>query len=445
MTDMTEIDGDTERITASLTAGWQLPAMMYSDPAVYEQEQELIFPRAWQYVGCEKDLAEPGAYLTAQLGDLPIVVVRDRDGVLHGHVNVCRHRLHPVAEGTGCRQLFQCRYHGWTYTHDGSLRSAPGLRDEDAFDRQTLGLRPIQVETFRGFVFANPDVAAEPLAEYLGGAHALVDELNLDFADWEHGGTYTYDIPANWKLFTENALECYHCPLVHQDTYATAFHTTKANYQCTEFDNVAVQVAPVTELTERLAARGGLDGFRLLYLWPVSFLSVDDFVGMVARTVPLGSHSSRFVVDAFVKPGTDPAVLEQWLDIYDRTFAEDKTVVAAQQAGRLRSGTARPADDQLRIDHRHVPTPHLGRVGRPIDHRFTSRTGHTLGTDPTRGFRSRFAGRRRHHRGRRRRLPHSRPRCRWGPATVAARSPHRLVPDRRADPAILAVRRPAHH
>ncbi|RZK96462.1 MAG: 2Fe-2S iron-sulfur cluster binding domain-containing protein [Rhodococcus sp. (in: high G+C Gram-positive bacteria)] len=333
MTDMTEIDGDTERITASLTAGWQLPAMMYSDPAVYEQEQELIFPRAWQYVGCEKDLAEPGAYLTAQLGDLPIVVVRDRDGVLHGHVNVCRHRLHPVAEGTGCRQLFQCRYHGWTYTHDGSLRSAPGLRDEDAFDRQTLGLRPIQVETFRGFVFANPDVAAEPLAEYLGGAHALVDELNLDFADWEHGGTYTYDIPANWKLFTENALECYHCPLVHQDTYATAFHTTKANYQCTEFDNVAVQVAPVTELTERLAARGGLDGFRLLYLWPVSFLSVDDFVGMVARTVPLGSHSSRFVVDAFVKPGTDPAVLEQWLDIYDRTFAEDKTVVAAQQAG----------------------------------------------------------------------------------------------------------------
>ncbi|MFD6061225.1 SRPBCC family protein [Rhodococcus wratislaviensis] len=333
MTDVATAENDTEPITASLAAGWQLPAAMYSDPAVYEQEQQVIFPHAWQYVGREKDLAEPGAYLTAQIGDLPIVVVRDRKGVLHGHVNVCRHRLHPVAEGAGCKQLFQCRYHGWTYTHDGSLRSAPGLRDEDAFDRQTLGLRPIQVEAFRGFVFANPDAAAEPLEEYLGGAHALVDELNLDFAEWEHSGTYTYDIPANWKLFTENALECYHCPLVHQDTYATAFHTTKANYHCTEFDNVAVQVAPVTELTERLATRSGLNGFRLLYLWPVTFLSVDDFVGMVARTVPLGADSSRFIVETFVKPGTDPAVLEQWLDIYDRTFAEDKSVVAAQQAG----------------------------------------------------------------------------------------------------------------
>ncbi|MGQ4596401.1 SRPBCC family protein [Nocardia sp. R6R-6] len=334
MTETTATYGDADRISASLDAGWQLPAALYSDPAVHEQEKRQIFAKSWYYVGRERDLSEPGSYLTAQLGDLPIVVVRDRAGALHGHVNICRHRLHPVAEGSGCSHLFQCRYHGWTYTHDGSLRSAPGLRDEDAFDRQTLGLRPVSVDTFRGFVFANPDIAAEPLHDYLAGAHELIDELDLDFADWEHAGTYTYDVAANWKLFTENALECYHCPLVHENTYATVFHTTKADYQCTEFDNVAVQIAPVTELTERIAQRpGGLDGFRLLYLWPMTFLSVDDFVGIVARTIPVGAHGSRFVVDAFVKPGTDPAVLEQWLDVYDRTFEEDKTVVVAQQAG----------------------------------------------------------------------------------------------------------------
>ncbi|WP_346348888.1 SRPBCC family protein [Rhodococcus sp. T2V] len=333
MTDLTPPRQARDSVTASLAAGWQLPAAMYSDPDTFEAEKELIFSKAWQYVGPERDLSEPGAYLTAQLGDLPVVVVRDRDGALHGHVNVCRHRLHPVAEGSGCRQLFQCRYHGWTYTHDGSLRSAPGLQNEDAFDRQTLGLRPVQVDTFHGFVFANPDIEAAPLHEFLAGAHEVIDELNFDFADWEFSGTYTYDIPANWKLFTENALECYHCPLVHQDTYATVFDTTTKNYLCTEFENVAVQVAAPTAVTERLAERAELDGFRLLYLWPVTFLSVDDFIGIIARTIPTGSHGSRFVVDTFVKPGTDPKVLGQWLDVYDRTFDEDKTVVAAQQGG----------------------------------------------------------------------------------------------------------------
>ncbi|MFI8568809.1 SRPBCC family protein [Rhodococcus sp. NPDC078407] len=331
MTDVTV--NDTDRVGESLDAGWQLPASLYSDPAVYATEKKRIFAQSWQYVGREKDLTESGSYLTAQLGDIPVVIVRDKDGALHGHVNVCRHRLHPVAEGAGCSALLQCRYHGWTYTHDGSLRSAPGLQDEDAFDRQTLGLRPVSVGTINGFVFANPDATAAPLREFLGQAADRLDELQLNFADWDHAGTFTYDIPANWKLFTENALECYHCPLVHETTYATAFETAKQDYLTTEFGNAAFQIAPVTEMTEQLADATDLDGFRMLYLWPVSIMSVDDFVGMVARTVPVGSHSSRFVVDAFVKPGTDPDALAKWLDIYDKTFDEDKTVVTAQQAG----------------------------------------------------------------------------------------------------------------
>ncbi len=56
--------------------------------------------------------------------------------------------------------------------------------------------------------------------------------------------------------------------------------------------------------------------------------------GLIDLTeIPAGSHGSRFVVDTFVKPGTDPKVLGQWPDVYDRTFDEDKTVVAAQQGG----------------------------------------------------------------------------------------------------------------
>lgn len=330
------VNATADRIGSSLDAGWQLPASLYADPAVFALERDRVFARSWQYAGLERDVAAPGAYITAQIGDVPVVVVRDKDGVLHGHVNICRHRLHPVAEGSGCKQLFQCRYHGWTFRHDGSLRSAPGLQEEDAFDRQTLGLRPIAVDVLNGVVLVNLDAAAEPLRDYLGhDAVAAADKLE-SFTGWDHAGQFTYEIDANWKLFVENSLECYHCPLVHENTYSTVFETSEKFYLCEEFEHAATQIAAVTQLTEDMVERSGFDeatGFHLFYLWPVTFMSVDDFVGIVAHTVAVDATTTRFVVDAFVRPGTDPQVLAEWLDVYDRTFAEDKIVVAAQQAG----------------------------------------------------------------------------------------------------------------
>ena len=66
----------------------------------------------------------------------------------------------PVAMKDGCRKLLQCRYHGWTYTLDGRLQNAPRMSREMDFDRDELSLIPVSVDTWRGFVFVNPDAAA---------------------------------------------------------------------------------------------------------------------------------------------------------------------------------------------------------------------------------------------------------------------------------------------
>ena len=122
--------------------------------------------RAWQYAGPRGQVAEPGAFFTATGRDMPVVVVRDRDG------DAARvpQRLPPPRlarlRREGKRETLQCPYHAWTYGLDGSLRAAPRADREPGFDRTELGLVPVAVDTWGPFVFVNPDPEAAPLAEH---------------------------------------------------------------------------------------------------------------------------------------------------------------------------------------------------------------------------------------------------------------------------------------
>ena len=77
----------------------------YSDPELTARERERIFARAWQYVGHLGELGDGAGYLAARVGDIPIVVTRDREGQLRAFLNVCRHRGSVLATGTAARRL----------------------------------------------------------------------------------------------------------------------------------------------------------------------------------------------------------------------------------------------------------------------------------------------------------------------------------------------------
>src|SRR5687768_975058 len=159
---------------ATTAGGRTIPFDWYSDPAVLRLERERIFRRTWQYAGRADQVAEPGAFFTGDLGGVPIVVLRDKDGRLRAFLNVCRHRGSLVCEGEGKRETLQCPYHAWTYGLDGSLRAAPRSDREPGFDKSELGLVPVSVEAWGPFVFVNPDADAAPLAETLGELPELV-------------------------------------------------------------------------------------------------------------------------------------------------------------------------------------------------------------------------------------------------------------------------------
>jgi len=201
-----------------------LPGRYYTDPAVFAREQEHIFESMWFCAVRSGDLATPGAFRTVQVGRESVLVVRGRDGLLRGFLNVCRHRgamLYTELAGEVRRNL-QCPYHAWTYGLDGRLVAAPNLVTMPDVDRVERGLVTVHLREWLGYAWVC--LAEEPpsfeqdvlqaVVERLGDLAAIeayrVDELAV-------GRRISYDVQANWKLIVENFMECYHCATIHPE------------------------------------------------------------------------------------------------------------------------------------------------------------------------------------------------------------------------------------
>jgi glycine betaine catabolism A len=206
-----------------------LPRASYVDQDEFIRERELVLFPSWFCVGRADSVASPGDYLTADVAGESIIVVRTRDGSLGAFYNVCRHRgsrLVPPGTGepapeprrTGCfAGSIRCPYHGWTYGLDGTLRAAPFLPEVRAY-RTLLGLHPVDVAEWGGFVFARLEHVAgeaDSLADWLGDIPARIARYPL--ADLRVGQRLRYQVAANWKVILENYNECYHCGPVHPE------------------------------------------------------------------------------------------------------------------------------------------------------------------------------------------------------------------------------------
>lgn len=194
----------------------------YRDPYVFQVEVEQSFGRTWFCVGRTEAVGAPGSYVAAEVADQPIVVLRDREGVLRAFHNVCRHRgtlLFEPGRGT-LRGAIKCPYHAWTYRLDGRLVGTPHVRPDEV-DREGLGLLPIRVDEWQGCLFVNLSGDAPPLGAWLDAQ----DDEPRRFERWDLGElhvahTTRYEVQANWKILVENYEECLHCPGVHPELVA---------------------------------------------------------------------------------------------------------------------------------------------------------------------------------------------------------------------------------
>src|SRR6516165_9938756 len=126
-----------------------------SEKAVYDDEMEKIFGRAWLMIGHESLVAAPDDFFHTYMGEDPVILTRDGEGRLHALLNMCRHRGNRVVRcDDGNAKRFMCTYHGWTYRNDGALEYVPGEAQAyyDALDKPSLGLIEARVETYAGIV-----------------------------------------------------------------------------------------------------------------------------------------------------------------------------------------------------------------------------------------------------------------------------------------------------
>jgi len=212
------LDPDMARsLLDGIAAGTSLPTEWFVDADIFRAELELVHRRSWHYVGHVGQLAEAGAVVPLELAQVPIVLVRGDDDVIRGFVNICRHRGHLVVLDSGVVPRLKCDYHAWTYGHDGALLGAPRSKGDPAFHPESFGLVPIQVHVWGPTIWANISLDAPGFDVWTEGMAARLTANGLDLEACEFAFDHTWDIAANWKVFQDNTIECYHCPSTHPE------------------------------------------------------------------------------------------------------------------------------------------------------------------------------------------------------------------------------------
>jgi len=197
---------------------------VYTDPAIFAAELDAIFTRGWVFVGHESEIPEPGGYVTRRLGLDPVIMVRHRTGEVHVLANRCSHRGVTLCQAAaGKAKAFSCIFHGWTFALDGSLRGIP-QPDGLCRDRQELGLdRPGQVDSYKGFVFANQSGTAGSLADHLGPGGMVLLDWVCDLSPVGQlqitAGWIGQQSASNWNMWAESDLDGYHLARLHSSLW----------------------------------------------------------------------------------------------------------------------------------------------------------------------------------------------------------------------------------
>jgi phenylpropionate dioxygenase-like ring-hydroxylating dioxygenase large terminal subunit len=333
-----------------------LPWNTYSDPQFVAPERERIFARSWQYVGHTGQLAQPG-YFAALVGDIPVVVTRDRDDALRAFLNVCRHRGSVVASGEGRRASLQCPYHAWTYGLDGALLAAPRAEREGGIE-PGVSLRPASVGTWGPLVFVNPDADATPLAETLGRLPELVAETGIDVGSLEFRHRAESSVQANWKLVAENFLECYHCAVAHP-SFSAVVDVSPETYRLEPGEAFSTQFGPVRQNGSGFDTEGDVARSQFHFLWPNTMINI--FPGRpnfsIGPILPAGATRTERFLDYFFAPGVDEAWIEELLAFDGQVGAEDTVLVKNVQrgvaTGLVTSGRLLPESERLIVDFQH--------------------------------------------------------------------------------------------
>ena len=192
-----------------------LPGWLYHDPDFFGAEQRAFLRSAPQVVCHEGEIAGAGDWRTLEYLGESVIVIRGDDGKVRAFANVCRHRGSRLVDGAaGCSARLTCPYHAWTYGKDGRLIGVPQRGEYPGLDPATLGLVPVVLEEWRGFLFVTLEPGAPSVAEMMAPHEAEIAPYR--FEELRPIGRLTLrPRDLNWKTIADNYSDGLHIPVGH--------------------------------------------------------------------------------------------------------------------------------------------------------------------------------------------------------------------------------------
>jgi phenylpropionate dioxygenase-like ring-hydroxylating dioxygenase large terminal subunit len=196
--------------------GFSLPGWIYHDTEFLEVEKERIFATSWQVMCHLSDIPKAGDYHTLDFLGEPLVAVRSPDGGVKAFFNVCRHRASRLLDGASghCAGRIVCPYHAWTYDLQGRLTTIPHRKEFDDFSAEQYGLKPVDVEVYKGFVFVRLKPGLPSVADMLAPYESELADYRLE--ELQPMGRVTLRTRyVNWKNVTDNYSDGMHITVAH--------------------------------------------------------------------------------------------------------------------------------------------------------------------------------------------------------------------------------------
>jgi phenylpropionate dioxygenase-like ring-hydroxylating dioxygenase large terminal subunit len=192
-----------------------LPGWLYFDPEFLEAEKKAFLRAAPQVVCHESEMGSAGEWRSLDYLGESVIVIRGDDGEVRAFHNVCRHRGSRLVDGgAGCAKVLTCPYHAWSYSRDGRLVGVPHRNEYPGLRADQLGLVPVMLENWRGFLFVTLEAGAPSVAEMMSPYEGEV--APYQFEDLRVMGRVTLrPRPINWKTIADNYSDHLHIAVGH--------------------------------------------------------------------------------------------------------------------------------------------------------------------------------------------------------------------------------------
>jgi len=189
----------------------------YIDKEFLDLEFEKLWSKTWQVAARVDAIPEVNDFITYDIGDQSVFVVRVDQDTIKAYHNVCPHRGTALAMGQGsfAHGNIICPFHGWRWDTQGEnhyVLERHEFRDGKLCNSD-VALKSLPCVEYAGFVFINFDKDCTPFEDYIAPVKQLLDDCIIK--DMRHYWWKKIPVPANWKAAQEAFFEGYHVPATH--------------------------------------------------------------------------------------------------------------------------------------------------------------------------------------------------------------------------------------